>query len=94
MGLLGPNEVGEFTVLRDLAPVPNSTTDFAATAVRLNTFNFIAFEGSRIQDVTAAPKYWRQAFIVLTNDIHKVHGPCGYGRRLAAALGTGLYPGY
>ena len=73
MGLFGPNEVGEFTVLRDLAPVPNSTTDFTATAVRLNTFNFIAFEGSRIPDVTAAPKYWRQAFIVLTNDIHKVH---------------------
>jgi hypothetical protein len=73
MGLLGPNEVGEFNTLRDLVPVPGSTTDFTATPVRLSIQNFIAQEGPRIPNVAAAPKYWRQAFIVLTNDIHRVH---------------------
>lgn len=73
MGLLGPNEVGEFTMLRNVVPVGGSTTDFTATPVRLNIQNFIAQEGPRIPNVAAAPKYWREAFIVLTNDIHKVH---------------------
>jgi hypothetical protein len=73
MGLLGPNEVGEFNMLRNVAPVPNSTTDFTATPARLSIQNFIAQEGPRIPNVAAAPKYWRQAFIVLTNDIHRVH---------------------
>jgi hypothetical protein len=73
MGLLGPGEVGEFNQLRNVQPVSGSTTDFTATPVRLNVQNFIAQEGSRTPSVTAAPKYWRQAFIVLTNDIHRVH---------------------
>lgn len=73
MGLLGSNEVGEFTLLRNVVPVAGSTTDFTATPVRLNIQNFIAQEGARIPSVATAPKYWRQAFIVLTNDIHKVH---------------------
>ena len=73
MGLLGPTEVGEFTLLRNPVPVGGSTTDFTATPVRLNINNFIAQEGTRIPNVAAAPKYWRQAFIVLTKDIHKVH---------------------
>jgi hypothetical protein len=73
MGLLGPNEVGEFYLLRDVVLVPGSTTDFTATPVRLNVQNFVAQEGPRIPNVAAAPKYWRQAFIVVTNDIHRVH---------------------
>ena len=73
MGLLGPNEVGEFYLLRNTQPVGGSTTDFTATPVRLNINNFIAQEGTRIPNVAAAPKYWRQAFIVLTKDIHKVN---------------------
>ena len=73
MGLLGPDEVGEFTVLRNVVPVAGSTTDFTATPVRLNIQNFIAQEGPRVPNVAAAPKYWREAFIVLTNDVHRVH---------------------
>jgi hypothetical protein len=73
MGLLGPDEVGEFTVLRNVTPVAGSTTDFTATPVRLNIQNFVAQEGFRSPSVGIAPKYWRQAFIVLTNDIHRVH---------------------
>jgi len=73
MGLLGPNEVGEFTLLRNVVPVGGSTTDFTATPVRLNIQNFVAQEGSRIPTVASSPKYWRQAFVVLTNDIHRVH---------------------
>jgi len=73
MGLLGPNEAGEFYLLRNTQPVGGSTTDFTATAVRLNVQNFIDQEGPRIPTVATAPKYWRQAFIVLTKDIHKVH---------------------
>jgi hypothetical protein len=72
MGLLGPGEVGEFYQLRNVAPVGGSTTDFTATPVRLNVQNFIAQEGPRIPTAATAPKYWRQAFIVLTKDIHKV----------------------
>lgn len=73
MGLLGPREVGEFTLLRNVVPVAGSATDVTATPARLNIQNFIAQEGPRVPSVTAAPKYWRQAFIVLTNDIHRVH---------------------
>lgn len=73
MGLVGPAEVGEFYQLRNVTPVGGSTTDFTATPVRLNIQNFIAQEGPRIPTVATSPKYWRQAFIVLTKDIHKAH---------------------
>lgn len=73
MGLMGPGEVGELNMLRNVAPVAGSTTDFTATPVRLNMQNFTAQEGARIPGVGTAPKYWRQAFIVLTKDIHRVH---------------------
>lgn len=73
MGLLGPNEVGEFVLLRNPVPVGGSTTTFTATSARLNAQNFVAQEGPRIPSVATASKYWRQAFIVLTKDIHKVH---------------------
>ena len=73
MGLLGPGEVGEITLLRNVQPVGGSTTDFTATPVRLNIQHIINQEGARIPSVAAAPKYWRQAFIVLTKDIHRVH---------------------
>ncbi len=72
MGLLGPIEVGEFTLLRNLAQIGTST-DYTATPVRLNIQNFINQEGPRIPSFSIAPKFWRQAFIVLTKDIHKVH---------------------
>jgi hypothetical protein len=73
LGLLGPAEVGEFHMLRNVAPVSGSTTDFTATPVRLNVQNFINQEGPRIPNASVAPKFWRQAFVVLTKDIHKVH---------------------
>jgi hypothetical protein len=73
MGLLGPAEVGEFYVLRNVQPVGGSTTDFTATPVRLNVQNFIAQEGPRIPSAANSPKYWRQAFVVVTKDIHRVH---------------------
>ena len=73
MGLLGSNEVGEFTLLRNVTPVAGSTTDFTATPVRLNVASFVAQEGPRVPGVSTSPKYWREAFVVLTNDIHKVH---------------------
>lgn len=71
MGLLGPSEVGEMNMLRNVAPVGSSTTTFTATPVRLNIQHFINQEGPRIPNVAMAPKYWRQAFIVLTKDIHR-----------------------
>jgi hypothetical protein len=73
MGILGSTEVGEFTLLRNPQPVGGSTTDFTASPVRLNIQNFIAQEGQRLPTVATAPKYWREAFIVLTKNIHKVH---------------------
>lgn len=73
MGLLGANEVGEFTQLRGVTPVPGTTDQVTATPVRLNVGHFIAQEGGRTPSVSTAPKFWREAFIVLTNDIHRVH---------------------
>jgi hypothetical protein len=72
MGLLGPGEVGEFTLLRNVAIIPGSS-NFSATPVRLTVQDFIAVEGQRVPNVAVSPKNWRQAFIVLTNDILKVH---------------------
>lgn len=73
MGLLGPGEVGEFYLLRNTAPVAGSTTDFTANVVRLNAQDFINQEGPRVPSVATSPKYWRQAFVVLTKNIHKAH---------------------
>lgn len=73
MGLLGPNEVGEFTLLRNPVPVGGSSTTFTATPVRLNIQHFINQEGARVPNSANAPKFWRQAFIVLTKNIHTVH---------------------
>jgi hypothetical protein len=73
MGLLGAGEVGEFNLLRSLVPVPGTTNQFTATPVRLNINHFVAQEGPRSPAASSAPKYWRQAFIVLTKDIHRVH---------------------
>lgn len=72
MGLLGPSEVGEMTVLRNPQPIAGSTTDFTATPARINVQNVVSQEGARIPAVATAPKHWRQAFIVLTKDIHRV----------------------
>jgi hypothetical protein len=72
MGLLAPDQVGEFTLLRDLISLPGSV-DFSATPVRLNIGDFIAQEGPRVPDVSVSQKQWRQAFIVLTLNMHKVH---------------------
>lgn len=72
MGLLRPDRVGEFTMLRDVVSIPGSI-DFSATPVRLHIEDFIAQEGLRVPNFAASPKQWRQAFIVLTMDVHKVH---------------------
>jgi len=73
MGLMGSSEVGEMNHLRNVVPVPGSTTDFTATPVKLNVNNFIAQEGPRLPSASVAQKFWRQAFVVLTKDIHKAH---------------------
>lgn len=73
MGLLGPSEVGEFTVLRNPTPVSGSSTDFTATPARVNIQHVIAQEGPRVPAASSSPKHWREAFIVLTRNIHGVH---------------------
>lgn len=72
MGIMKPSEVGEMTHLRNVTPVAGSTTDFTATPVRLNINHFIAQEGPRLPSASVSAKFWRQAFIVLTKDTHKV----------------------
>jgi hypothetical protein len=72
MGLLPPDRVGEFTLLRDVIGLPGST-DYSATPVRLNIENFITQEGPRVPSAADSKKTWRQAFIVLTLNLHKVH---------------------
>jgi hypothetical protein len=72
IGLCSSNEVGEFKILRDLQPVSGSTTDFTANAITLSIQEFINQEGVRIPPSSDSPKYWRQAFVVLTKDISQV----------------------
>ncbi|HEU5256862.1 MAG TPA: hypothetical protein VFU28_12780 [Vicinamibacterales bacterium] len=73
MGLLGPDAVGQISLLRNLNPTGVDPAPFTATPVRLSVQNFIAQEGPRIPNVSEAQKCWRDAFIVLTNDTQKVH---------------------
>lgn len=73
MGLYGPREAGEFYLLRNTVPVPGSATDFTATKVTLKAQDFVNQEGPRIPSVSTSQKFFRQAFIVLTKDITKVH---------------------
>jgi hypothetical protein len=72
MGLLAPERVGEFTLLRDVIGLPSFNT-FSATPVRLNIENFIAQEGPRVPTAADSKKTWRQAFILLTLNLHKAH---------------------
>lgn len=76
MGLLGPDQVGEITMLRNIAKNPDPSADprlHIAEPVRLNVKDFIAVEGARVPNVIRSQKHWRQAFIVLTNDMANVH---------------------
>jgi hypothetical protein len=72
MGLRDSNDVGEFKILRDVQPVSGSFTDFTANPVTLNVQDFINHEGVRIPSSSDSPKYWREAFVVLTSDINQV----------------------
>lgn len=75
MGLKGPEEVGDFFILRN----PNRIDDYnwTATKVVLTIQDFINHEGVRIPSVSNSPKHWRQAFIVLTKDINMVRDFAG-----------------
>ena len=46
--------------------------DFTADAITLGIQDFINQEGTRIPSSSDSPKYWRQAFVVLTRDFSQV----------------------
>lgn len=73
MGLLGPGEVGQITVLRNVTSIAGSP-HFAATPVRLTVQEFIKEEGDRVPNVKVSPKHWRQAFVILTKSMRQVQG--------------------
>jgi hypothetical protein len=71
MGLLGPEEVGDFYLLSNLAQVSGNL--YSATKKRLTAQNIIWAEGARNPSVATSPKLIKNGFIVLTGDMSRVH---------------------
>ena len=71
MGLLGPLEVGDFYLLSDVSLISGNV--YSAAKKRLTTQNIIWAEGARVPNVATSQKLIKNAFIVLTGDMEKVH---------------------
>jgi hypothetical protein len=71
MGLLGPEEVGDFYLLSNVTLI--SGILYSADKKALNVHNIILAEGDRAPSVASSPKLFKNAFIVLTKDNSKVH---------------------
>jgi hypothetical protein len=81
MGMFAPSEVGSFYYIDGLKKEPTVADPFrnVGTRVDLTVQNIIWAHGPRQPDAANSPRSFRQAFIVLTNDI-------GSGMTLAATL--------
>ena len=71
MGLLGREEVGDFSLLSSITLVSGNV--YTATRKRLNAQNVIWAEGERVPNVSTSQKVFKNAFIVLTGDLTRVH---------------------
>lgn len=71
MGLLGPEDVGDFSLLSNISQVSGNT--YSATTKRLTAQNIVWAEGTRVPEVATSPKLFKNAFVVLTGDMSRVH---------------------
>ncbi|MCZ6814860.1 MAG: hypothetical protein O7F14_12495 [Alphaproteobacteria bacterium] len=71
MGLLGPLEVGDFSLLSDISLISGNL--YSATKKRLTTKNIIWAEGARVPSVSTSQKLFKNGFVVITGDMEKVH---------------------
>ncbi len=71
MGLLGPHEVGDFSLLNNLSPISGNL--YSADEKELTVENIVLAEGPRIPDVATSQKLFKNGFVVLTKDISASH---------------------
>lgn len=71
MGLLGEREVGDFYLLSGVSPISGNL--YSATKKTLNIQNIKWAEGPRNPSVSTSQKLIKNAFVVLTGDMDKVH---------------------
>jgi len=71
MGLLGPEEVGDFYLLSNIGQVSGNT--YSATKKRLTAQNVIWAEGARVPSAATSQKLFKNGFVVLTGDMSRVH---------------------
>ena len=71
MGLLGEREVGDFNLLSSVSRISGNL--YSATKKTLNIQNITWAERARVPSVTTSQKLFKNAFVVLTGDMDKVH---------------------
>ncbi len=71
MGLLGKREVGDFYLLSSVSRIFGNL--YSGTKKTLNIQNITWAEGERVPSVTTSQKLIKNAFVVLTGDMDKVH---------------------
>lgn len=71
MGLLAPDEVGDFNLLTNLSPI--SGNRYTATKKQLSVENVVFAEGTRVPSASSAQNVFKNAFIVLTGNMDEVH---------------------
>jgi hypothetical protein len=70
MGLLGPHEVGDFSLLSNVTNVSGNL--YSANEKRLTTQNIIWAEGARNPSVATSQKLFKNGFVMLTKDLQEV----------------------
>lgn len=71
MGLLGPEEVGDFYLLSNVSLISGNL--YSATKKMLNIHNIRWAEGNRVPSVATSQKLFKNGFVVLTGDMDRVH---------------------
>ena len=71
MGLLGPHEMGDFSLLSNVANISGNL--YSAKEKRLTTENIIWAEGARVPSVASSQKLIKTGFAVLTKNLAEAH---------------------
>ena len=71
MGLLGPLEVGDFSLLSNITNISGNL--YSANEKRLTTRNIIWAEGARNPSVATSQKLFKTGFAVLTKNLKEAH---------------------
>lgn len=71
MGLLGPLEVGDFSLLSNVTPITGNL--YSANEKRLTTQNIIWAEGPRNPSVATSQKLFKNGFVLLTKNLEEAH---------------------